>query len=192
LDLRNLIDLGGFLQGLQDTRKDLKITKKARGLDANRSRASSSSGQGQWRADLSNPQWTGDLGAQRRRGTEREGEGKLGEVLTGGRDVEGRPESGVNAELAGSVWRWRSSGAPAVGGAAGHARARALALYSHAGPSVRSVHAEAKGLAAAAQACWPWPLARWASCGPVDGPTGRVRPTGSAQSGRIGFFRLYF
>jgi hypothetical protein len=36
LDLGYLIDLGGFLQDLQDTWKDLKITKKDRGLSANR------------------------------------------------------------------------------------------------------------------------------------------------------------
>jgi hypothetical protein len=36
LDLRNLIDLGGFLEGLQDTRKDIKINEKAKGLNENR------------------------------------------------------------------------------------------------------------------------------------------------------------
>jgi hypothetical protein len=36
LDLRNLIDLGGFLEGLQGTREDIKITRKNRGLSANR------------------------------------------------------------------------------------------------------------------------------------------------------------
>jgi hypothetical protein len=34
MDLGYLIDLGGFLQDLQDTWKDLKITKKDRGLSA--------------------------------------------------------------------------------------------------------------------------------------------------------------
>jgi hypothetical protein len=62
-------------------------------------------------ADRSNPRWSGVLGARLRRGTEREGEGELEEVLTGGRDVEGRPESQVNAAAAGSVRRRSSGGA---------------------------------------------------------------------------------
>jgi hypothetical protein len=78
------------------------------------------------------------------------------------------------------------------GGAQGAVRrARVLALYSHAGPGARSAHAEAKDLAAAARACWPYglrPAGGLVRCG----RSGLGWASGSAQSGRVDFFRNIF
>jgi hypothetical protein len=106
-----------------------------------------------------------------------------------------RPESGRRRTCRLGLHMAAQQGTRGARAQQGMREARALALYSHAGPGVRSAHAEAKDLAAAAQACWPWPLARWASRGPGGlrraGSGLRVRPR---TDRRIFFFfsRIHF
>jgi hypothetical protein len=80
-------------------------------------------------------------------------------------------------------------------GAAGRgARAEARLPFMGAHRAARG-GAHAEGTLAAALAMRPRllrPLAQMGLAGPLAGPTGRVGPTGSAQTGRIGFLFLKF
>jgi hypothetical protein len=120
LDLRNLKILGGFLQGWQDTRKDLKITREGRDLTAKRRGAFFlfwTVAQAVW--TIRSPGFS-DLGAWGTGAGRRGWAGDPRRALTDGEDKAERPdfeEDGGGALVAGpvSVRRRRSSARLATG-----------------------------------------------------------------------------
>jgi hypothetical protein len=185
LDLRNLIDLGGFIEGLQDTREDKKINRKDRGLSINRPPLllpldrTNRGGQGaaaalhRWRRRCS-----GELKARVRHKIERGARLEQVGVLTSGGERRGRPES----EAAPAAWFCAAALADReqgrrLGGAQGddagaHGAWLGLALY-------RGSHAKAES--------WrPTPgLLAWHAMAAAPGPDG-LRAGLVAGPGRAG------
>jgi hypothetical protein len=203
LDLRNLIDLGGFLEGLQDTRKDIKITRKNRVyLQTGHLFSFLWTERTGWGGGPVRPnrRCYGGLGARVRLGTERGARGGLEDVLTLGGERRGRPEPEVNraggASSACGDASARGGGSSQGGsGALGARRSRGRARR----PGLPFMGTRARvpggGAVQAAAASGRW----------LDGPRrarrlgrhGRaeanwVGPPGSAQLDRKCFFRIIF